>query len=146
MNIREYKDKDLESIMQIWLSENIKAHDFIPKSYWINNFEYVKCILPKSEIYVYECNNRIYGFVGLNNNYIAGIFVSSAVQSEGIGKQLMDYVKKIKSELSLNVYRKNLRAIQFYKREGFRIIDKSNDENTMETEYTMLWNKIPKAQ
>ena len=47
------------------------------------------------------------------DNYIAGIFVKEAAQSKGIGKQLLNYVKELKSVLSLNVYQKNIRAISF---------------------------------
>ena len=33
------------------------------------------------------------GFVGLNDEYIEGIFVSDEMQSCGIGKLLLDYIK-----------------------------------------------------
>lgn len=36
--------------MEIWLNENIKAHNFIPEEYWKNNYEYVKEILHNSEM------------------------------------------------------------------------------------------------
>lgn len=41
------------------------------------------------------------------------------------------------------MYEKNNRAIKFYKREGFYIIDKNIDHNTGEMEIKMRWeNKI----
>ena len=48
--IRKFKEEDINSIMEIWLNENIKAHNFIPEEYWKNNYEYVKEILPNSEM------------------------------------------------------------------------------------------------
>ena len=60
-------------------------------------------------------------------------------QSKGIGKQLLDYVKGIKKRLSLSVYQKNIRAVRFYKREQFQILQESTDENTGEKEYQMMW-------
>ena len=48
-----------------------------------------------------------------------GIFVCDKLQSQGIGKLLLDFVKKSRTELSLNVYQKNARVIYFYQREGF---------------------------
>lgn len=139
--IRKFDSKDIDIIMSIWEEENIKAHNFISKAYWQNNFEYVKNVLPNAEIYVYEEENRIQGFIGLEHNYIAGIFVSSAFQSKGIGKQLLQYVKRMKNELTLNVYKKNVRAVQFYQRENFCIIRENIDESTNETEYEMVWKK-----
>jgi putative acetyltransferase len=75
----------------------------------------VKDILPQAEIYVYEDDrtNQINGFIGLTDNYIAGIFVREAIQSRGIGKQLLNYAKEMKSTMSLSVYQKNTRAIFF---------------------------------
>ena len=43
------------------------------------------------------------------------------MQSCGIGKLLLDYIKDKKVSLRLNVYQKNARAISFYQREGFII-------------------------
>ena len=63
------------------------------------------------------------------------------MQSCGIGKLLLDYVKDKKVSLRLNVYQKNSRAISFYQREGFIIQCEGLDEATGEKEYTMLWKR-----
>ena len=76
-----------------------------------------------------------------NDKYIEGIFVSDEMQSCGIGKLLLDYVKDKKVSLRLNVYQKNARAISFYQREGFIIQCEGLDEATGEKEYTMLWKR-----
>ena len=81
------------------------------------------------------------GFVGLNDEYIEGIFVSDEMQSCGIGKLLLDYIKGKKVSLRLNVYQQNARAISFYQREGFIVQCEGLDEATGEKEYTMLWKQ-----
>ena len=139
--IRRFTNTDIDKVADIWLDTNIKAHSFIPAEYWQNHFELVKEMFMQAEIYVYEDADRILGFIGMDNNYIAGIFVCSDVQSKGVGKQLLDYVKTIKPELSLNVYKKNVRAVQFYQREAFSILSESIDEDTNEIEYKMIWKK-----
>ncbi len=65
--IREYKDSDLVSIMQIWLHANIEAHNFILSEYWNGSYDMVKEMLPQAEIYVHEDDiiKQIAGFVGL---------------------------------------------------------------------------------
>ena len=70
--IRKFKQDDLSLIMQIWLASNIEAHSFIPEKYWIDNFEFVKKMLPQAEIYVHEneATKQIDGFIGLNEDYI----------------------------------------------------------------------------
>ena len=139
--IRKLQKTDIDTVSQIWLDANRDAHDFIPAEYWENNFLPVKKMLLQAEVYVYmdERKNRIEGFVGLDQEYIAGIFVRKEARSGGIGKALLDFVKEKKQELTLNVYRKNERAVRFYEREGFQIIDRTVDKSTDEKEYLMKW-------
>ena len=79
--------------------------------------------------------------MGLDDTYIAGIFVRSKEQSQGIGTQLLDFVKERKEELSLRVYQKNENAIRFYQREEFQVQEEGIDEDTKEKEYLMIWRK-----
>jgi len=79
--------------------------------------------------------------VGIDKGYIAGIFVSYEMQSKGIGKQLLEKAKEFYSELSLTVYQKNVKAVNFYKREQFMIKQEQIDKNTSEIEYLMVWSK-----
>lgn len=139
--IRKLRESDLSAVMKIWLDTNIKSHNFVSKEYWTSNYEMVKEILPKSEIYVYEeeDTNLIDGFIGLLDSYLAGLFVKNTAQSKGIGKQLLDYAKSIKSEMTLSVYQKNIRAVHFYHREQFQIQSENIDDNTNEKEFIMIW-------
>lgn len=114
--IRELQKLDVNKVADIWLNTNIKAHSFVPAQYWKNNFEMVKEMLLQAEVYVYEDNQKIQGFIGLNGEFIEGIFVSAENQSQGIGGLLLNYIKNKKPKLSLNVYQKNIRAISFYQR------------------------------
>ena len=47
---------------------------FISEQYWISNYEFVKELLPQAEVYVYEDDKMIQGFIGINDEYIEGIF------------------------------------------------------------------------
>ena len=137
--IRKLQKVDINRVADIWLKTNLKAHYFIPEQYWTNNYAVVKEMLPQAEVYVYEDDKIIQGFVGINAEYIEGIFVSDEMQSHGIGKILLDYIKDKKVKLQLNVYQKNVRAISFYQREGFTIQGERMDEFTGEKEYVMNW-------
>lgn len=141
MMIRKLQDADIDRVADIWLDANLKAHSFISPQYWKGNFETVKKMLPQAEVYVYENDREIWGFIGLNGEYIEGIFVSGEMQSRGIGKRLLDFVKTKKTKLRLNVYQKNMRAIRFYQREGFKILREGMDEATGEKDYEMTWRQ-----
>lgn len=137
--IRGLEISDLEPVMKIWLDANIEAHRFIPEAYWQCHYEEVKGLLPQAEVYVYEEDGKIAGFLGLTENYIAGVFVKGSARSRGIGKQLLDYAKGIRQELSLSVYQKNSRAVRFYEREGFTVQSEHIDDETAEKEWIMKW-------
>ena len=139
--IRNLEKTDVDSVAEIWLDTNIKAHNFVPAKHWESNFTLVKEMFLQAEMYLYEeeKTRQILGFVGLNGNYIEGIFVCGEAQSQGIGKRLLDFVKERKEFLRLGVYQKNERAVQFYKREGFQIESENVDEDTGEKEYIMTW-------
>lgn len=137
--IREFEIDDLSDIMKIWLESNTKAHDFIDESYWKENYELVKSMMPNATIFVYEENKKIRGFAGLMDDYIAGIFVDNNKQSKGIGKELLEYIKGRYNNLSLKVYKDNERAVKFYLRESFVIQEEKIDENTRKVEYLMNW-------
>lgn len=142
MNIKYFnKEKDLDNIMDIWLKSNIEAHDFVNKNYWINNFDLVKSMIKESEIYIYEENNKILGFIGLSENYIAGIFIDKEFRNKGIGKNLLDYAKDKKDKLYLNVFEKNNKAMNFYIKNQFIISEKNFDDENKEYEYKLIWNK-----
>ena len=139
--IRKFEDKDIDVVMQIWKNENIKSHKFIPKEYWENNYNFVRENILNAEIYIYSIKEKIVGFIGLEKNYIEGIFVDTDNQCTGIGTFLLNKVKESRNNLSLNVYKKNEKAINFYKKNNFIINSENIDKNTNEIEYTMIWNK-----
>ena len=139
--IRELRKVDINKVAEIWLDTNIKTHYFISAQYWKRNFGLVKELLLQATVYVYEDKQEIQGFIGLSNEYIEGIFVSAEMQSQGIGKILLNYVKGKRNKLILNVYQKNTRAISFYQREGFEIQYSGLDEATGEKDYVMAWQQ-----
>ena len=76
----------------------------------------------------------------MEKSYIAGLFVSSKYQSKGIGKKLLNVCKKEHPTLKLDVYAKNLKAVNFYIKHGFKINQEKIEDETQEIEYSMIWN------
>lgn len=139
--IRKKDSKDIKKIMDIWIVSNLDAHNFISKDYFYNNFDFVKDAIENATVYVYEQESKVIGFVSINQEFIEGIFVDRNYRSKGIGKKLIDYCKKNYNTLSLNVYCKNKKAIEFYKREGFEICEKKLEKDNKEFEYVMKWKR-----
>ncbi|MBY7729723.1 N-acetyltransferase [Vibrio splendidus] len=136
--IREYSAADTETVLDIWLTASIKAHNFMAPEFWESQVSNMRDIyLPASRTYVFQGDGTVRGFYSLYEGMLAAIFVSPQHQGCGIGKQLMQHVKLEYPNLSLNVYKENQTTIEFYLSQGFKIVSEQADEHTGHQEYTM---------
>ena len=137
--IRKLRSADLETVLTLWREGNLQAHPFIPPEYWLSHESEVRTQLPQADVFVWEENGEILGFLGLWEEYIAGVFVRCDTRSRGIGAALMYFVKARHRRLTLRVYRRNTRALAFYRREQFSVQNMQCDPETGELEYEMVW-------
>lgn len=142
--IRKFQDFDLKKVMRIWYDGNLEAHDFIDKDYWDRNFGYVKRALLQAEVYVYEINGTVVGFIGVDEGYIAGLFVDREYRGMGIGTKLMEYVKEKYDFFTLHVFENNYGAVTFYENRGLIRQEESVHEDLGEVEYLMYYRKKKK--
>ena len=140
--IRKYQERDIETVLDIWLRASIKAHDFVDADFWVSQVDNMRNIyIPASETFVYERASKVVGFYALDENTLAAIFVDPASQWVGIGKQLMKHVKEQRSTLSLSVYKENVASFNFYIAQGFTVVSEQVDDHTGHQEYTMSMAK-----
>ncbi|AQM60854.1 N-acetyltransferase [Clostridium baratii] len=141
--IKELENYEIDTILDIWLKTNIKAHNFIDKNYWINNYELVKNeYIPNSKTFVYKEHNIIKGFISImNDSFIGALFVLEDYQGKGIGRFLIDYCKNLSPKLELSVYKENTSAVSFYRKCGFKIDKEMQCEDLPNKEYIMKWTK-----
>lgn len=143
--IRKFYEPDLESVMKIWYDGNLEAHDFIDASYWKRNYSYVSRMLPKVEVYVYEVDGKVVGFIGFDEGYVAGLFVQADYRGFGIGERLFNYIKEENDFFTLHVFEKNKAAVRFYEKMGMRRHQTEVNEDLGEVEYYMYYRK-PKEE
>lgn len=139
--IRTFNPKDLDTLMTIWLEGNLDAHDFVDPDYWKSNFDQVKKELPNAQLYIDEEDGEIAGFVGLQDDFIAGIFVKKDYRGQGVGSKLISFLKLKHNRLRLSVYKKNHAAYNFYERRGFKLIRTDIDQETGADDCLMEWHK-----
>lgn len=141
--IRKFMSEDVASVMELWLRSIKEAHYFIDGDYWERlrpkmESEYVT----KRDCFVYEKNDRIAAMLSLDEDgSILALFVDSPHRRQGIGKELLEYAKRMVDELSISVYEKNVSAIDFFLKNGFEKKYKQTDSNTNETEIFFQWKK-----
>lgn len=136
--IRKLENNDVDRVMDIWLKSTVKAHGFIEKKYWEDNYNTVKNVyIPMADTFVYE-KEDIKGFISIiNNEFIGALFVDNDSQGQGIGKALIEYVEIKYDNLNLAVYKNNYKSVEFYKKMGFKIKSENTNEDTNFVEYIM---------
>ncbi len=138
--IRKFQQTDIDQVISIWLEASITAHVFIESAFWKSKVKDMREIyIPSGETYVFEEEEIIKGFVSMNNDTIAAIFVSPNYQGISIGTQLMTKSKEIREKLNLAVYTENHKSIEFYKKCGFKIEIEQIDEHTGHHEVLMVY-------
>ncbi|MBI6039088.1 N-acetyltransferase [Clostridium perfringens] len=143
LEIRELKNCEIDDIMRIWLESTIEAHCFIEEEYWKKNYEVVRDMyIPMAKTFVYYDEEKIKGFISvIDSNFIGALFVHTKNQGSGIGKSLVEYVKNKYENIELAVYKDNKKAVEFYKKEGFKIIKEQENEDSGHLEYLMSYSK-----
>ena len=143
--IRRLKPDEMDELIEIWLASTIQAHPFISESYWHESESIVRNVyIPQSATWVFihqdEHQEKMVGFISvLDPQFIGALFVSEAFIGKGIGQALMEHVKTHYSELSLEVYQKNHRAVHFYHHQGFRIEESAWQNETHHPTWIMSW-------
>lgn len=145
--VREAREEDLDSLMEIWLSGNLRAHAFVDPAYWEHHREEVRAALPQAEVLVAakEETGEVQGFLGLVGTEVEGLFVEEASCHRGIGTALVDAAKRCHPVLTLCVYLKNAPALAFYQRQGFVPVREQTDPGTGEQEIRMRWEAAVQA-
>lgn len=119
-------------ILRAWADETpwmTEFYDLEPmQAFWMDIFE-------TDLVWVAEIEGRIVGFctrgVDDGSDNIGALYVVAELRSSGIGKRLLDMAKQDRDWITVWAYEKNVRAINFYKREGLieisREVEKSSN-------------------
>ena len=81
----------------------------------------------------------IRAFVCRKESFLEALFVDPPFQSRGLGKQLLDHLKRQLKVIHLSVFAQNPRAIKFYQREQFWAVKVNEHRDTGETIVLLKW-------
>lgn len=139
--IRTFESSDMNDVLNIWLEATIRAHGFVGKEFWESRVcDMRETYIPASDTYVFSENGTVKGFISLNGESLAAMFVSPDAQGKGIGQQLMKKAKSLRKKLYLTVYQENPRSVDFYRKCGFLTIEEKVDKHTGHMEILMEYN------
>lgn len=124
--IRKHTEKDLEAIMKIWRESSTLAHPFLKPSF-VEKVEsdMRNMYIPGSDTWVFESHETIVGFISMIGNEIGGLFVLPGHHSQGLGRQMVDFVGEFNDQLEVEVFEKNEIGRAFYNKVGFSLLKDS---------------------
>ncbi|HBV9942049.1 TPA: N-acetyltransferase [Klebsiella aerogenes] len=139
--IQKWDATETGPLLELWLESTIYAHPFIAESYWRDSLEVVRDVyLPAAATWVWQDDDVLKGFVSvMDSRFVGALFVAPQAIRHGIGRALLDEVKQHYDWLSLEVYQKNVRAVNFYYAQGFRIEDCAWQDDTQHPTWIMHW-------
>ncbi|KZR29822.1 N-acetyltransferase [Enterobacter genomosp. S] len=139
--IRKWHSENTAQLLRLWLESTTEAHPFIDAGYWKANEALVRDeYLPAAETWVWEENGTLRGFISvMQSQFVGALFVAPAFIGRGIGRALLNHVQQRYPYLTLEVYQKNVRAVNFYHAQGFRIEDSAWQDDTQHPTWIMSW-------
>lgn len=119
--IRQATSADISEMAQIifdWES----ATEWVPDTYSLQESEdFIREVMPDREMWV--AGSPIKGYLSFNPRALRVGMLYCSERGSGIGKSLLDHVKKGRDFIWLTTQERNLAAQKFYRREGFSEIE-----------------------
>jgi len=86
---------------------------------------------------------RIVGFIAFSKEWVNHLYVLPEFQRLGIGRRLLDEVKRQCPRLKLWTFQRNLGALRFYERQSFSVVKRTEGAENEEKEPDLLlqWDR-----
>ena len=131
MQIRQYRESDLEAVLSSWEKATILAHPFMTDDFIAQERKNVAEIyIPNTDTWVVEIDGNVEGFIALMGNEVGAIFLQPQFHGRGAGKALMDKARELHGDLEVEVFKENAIGRKFYSQYGFEQLDEKLHEPT----------------
>jgi putative acetyltransferase len=131
VQIRQYKESDLKSVLDSWEVATRLAHEFMTDDFIAQERKNTAEIyLPNTDTWVAEIDGEVKGFIALMGNEVGAIFLQPDCHGKGIGKALMDKAQELHGDLEVEVFKVNAIGRNFYSKYGFEHLEEKVHEPT----------------
>lgn len=137
--IRCFEDADLQLLIEIWRSASAELNACRMSGELRELENYTREYVSGFRTFVYVLDGKPEGFITLSCNEVLLLFVAPARQHQGLGKDLIEFVKPQFDRLKLKVHTQNAKATKFYQRCGFQAHGKAVLDSFGESQRIMWW-------
>lgn len=120
--------KKVEKLTALWQRSVEASHDFVDASEIAFYRPFVESLLPGFDVYTINRGRRIAAFAAVKGSMLEMLFVDAPYLGKGMGSQLLRQLKQSPGVDSLDVNEQNPRAIAFYERHGFHIVERDEQD------------------
>jgi putative acetyltransferase len=126
MEIRPYLQKDHSRVLEIWEASVQATHHFLSQE----DFQSIRDLVFRIDfspflLYIAWIGVEPCGFIGIESNKVAMLFIHPRYFRKGIGTSLMDFAFRKHQVLQVDVNEQNHGAVSFYQKLGFEIHSRS---------------------
>jgi putative acetyltransferase len=127
VNILKYKDDYRTAMIALWERSVRATHDFLTS----DDIDDLVPLVQGIDFYSFDVycafneNDEMVGILGVADQKLEMLFLEPKEMGKGIGRQLMDFVMTNLAVNKVDVNEGNTNAINFYKKFGFKVYDRS---------------------
>ncbi len=129
----------LAVILNDWIDET----PWMPRLHGMDDHrQFIGHLIDMSEVFVVG-EGRATGFLSHEKGLVKALYLQQDSRGLGYGKTLLDHVRTERSCLTLWMFQANLRAIAFYRREGFVEVERTDGQRNDEKlpDLRMVWER-----
>jgi putative acetyltransferase len=120
---------DYPEIVDVWEASVRATHHFLSEEH----IQFFKPLIPQylGSVQLYCVRNEedsIQGFLGVAEGNIEMLFLHPLSIGKGIGKRLLQFAMQNLKAIKVDVNEQNEQAVGFYKRNGFKIVSRSEKD------------------
>lgn len=146
MRIRHAVADDADQVCDVFLRSRRSAMPWLAATHtdtetriWLENE-----VLARQQLWVAEDDGAVLGFAALSDGWLHHLYLDPDHLGRGIGRQLLDVVKAASpGGVRLHVFRRNTRALRFYRQAGFMHVRDSDGSDNEELEPDSLYQWMP---
>ncbi|HEX8735160.1 MAG TPA: GNAT family N-acetyltransferase [Pyrinomonadaceae bacterium] len=141
--ISEFEERDFQPLAEFFREALAATYPFLDEKFLqLPRFENIlrEHTLPQAKVSLAKINGEIIGFAAIGRNFIDQLYVHPDYQGKGLGSFWIEQAKtKYSDFLELYTFAANAKAIAFYKKHGFKIIERGVAPDEKVPDVKMLW-------
>ena len=125
--ITAIETEDLPRVVEVWEASVRATHHFLTEA----DIQYIKSLVEddlaqvETLLGVRDGDGQVIGFIGVEGDEVAALFIHPAWRGQGIGRRLFIYAVETLGATRVDANEQNDQAVGFYRRMGFEVVGRS---------------------